>query len=265
VLVAGGAGVSEPFTFTAAGVCGDSITAILQLQDGGADLGIVLVSLPLGVSSVVVTENFDGVTSPLLPAAWTTSAAGAQLPWATTNLFSDTAPNAAFVPDPSDVGLSELVSPPIHLPNGFARLTFQNNYDLEPDIGAIADDGGALEIKIGTNAFTDIIAAGGSFVSGGYTSTITNIWDNPLSGRQAWSGNSGGYITTAINLPSAAAGQTIQLRWLCGTDNGNGPGNFAGWRVDSIAITTATCCGNSTTTKALPFTEAGQGIHRKSQ
>jgi hypothetical protein len=264
-LVAGGAGVSEPFSFTAAGVCGESITATLQLQDSGADLGTVSVSLPLGVSSVVFTENFDGVTSPLLPAGWTTSATGAQLPWATTNLFSDTAPNAAFVPDPSAVGLSELVSPPINLSNEFSRLTFENNYDLEPDIGSIADDGGVLEIKIGTNDFTDIIVAGGNFVSGGYTSTITNIWDNPLSGRQAWSGNSDGYITTEIDLPSAAAGQTIQLRWLCGTDNGNGPGNFAGWRIDSIAITTATCCGNSPTTKVLPITEAGQGIHRKSQ
>jgi hypothetical protein len=244
-LIAGGTGVSEPFTFTATGVCGDSITATLQLQDGGADLGTVSVSLPLGVTSVVFTENFDGITSPSLPAGWTTSATGAQLPWTTTNLFAHTAPNAAYVPDPGDVGLSELVSPPIDLPNGFARLTFQNNFDLEPDIGAIADDGGVLEIKIGTNGFTDIIAAGGAFVTGGYTSTITNIWDNPLSGRRAWSGNSGGYITTTIDLPSAAAGQTIQLRWLCGTDNGNGSGNFAGWRIDSIAISAATCCINS--------------------
>jgi hypothetical protein len=244
-LVAGGPGVSEPFILTAAGLCGDSITATLQLQDGGADLGTVSVLLPLGVTSVLFTEKFDGLTSPSLPANWTTVATGAQLPWTTTNLFADTTPNAAYVSDPSDVGLSELVSPAIDLPNGFARLTFQNNFDLEPDIGAIADDGGVLEIKIGTNAFTDIIAAGGAFVTGGYTSTITNIWDNPLSGRQAWSGNSGGYIMTAIDLPAAAAGQTIQLRWLCGTDNGNGPGKFAGWRIDSIAISTATCCINS--------------------
>jgi hypothetical protein len=244
-LVAGGAGVSAPFTFTATGVCGGSITATLQLQDGGMDMGILSVSLPLGVRSIVFTENFDSVTVPSLPSGWTSSATGAQSAWTTINLFADTTPNAAFVPDPDDVGLSELVSPPINLPNGSALLTFQNNYDLEPDIGSIADDGSVLEIKIGTNAFTDILAAGGSFVSGGYTSTITNIWDNPLSGRQAWSGNSGGYITTAVNLPTAAAGQTIQLRWLCGTDNGNGPGDFAGWRIDSIAITTAICCGNS--------------------
>jgi hypothetical protein len=257
-LVAGGTGVSESFSFTATGACGNSITATLKLQDGGADLGTVSVSLPLGVNSVIFTENLDAITSPALPAGWSTSATGAQLPWTTTNLFADTAPNAAYAPDPNDVGLSELVSPTIDLPSGFARLTFQNSYDLEPDVASIADDGGVLEIKIGTNAFTDIIAAGGTFVIGGYTSTITNIWDNPLSGRQAWSGNSGGYITTIVDLPSAAAGQTIQLRWLCGTDNGNGPGNFAGWRIDSIAITTATCCINSPRTTNKPSVAAGQ-------
>src|SRR5438876_5903301 len=42
---------------------------------------------------------------------------------------------------------------------------------------------------------------------------------NPLGGRKAWSGNSGGFLTTLVNLPAAAAGQTIQLRWRCGTDN----------------------------------------------
>jgi hypothetical protein len=264
-LAAGGAAVSEPFTFTAAGVCGGSISATLQLQDGGTDLETLSVSLPLGVSSVVFTENFDSVANPSLPSGWTASATGAQSPWVTTNLFAHTAPNAAFAPDPSDVGLSELVSPPITLPSGFARLTFQNNYDLEPDVGTIADDGGVLEIKIGTNEFTDILAAGGSFVTGGYTSTITNIWDNPLSGRQAWSGNSGGYLTTTVNLPAAAAGQTIQLRWLCGTDNGNGPGNFAGWRIDSIAITTATCCGNSSGPTNKPIVSGEQATDRKSQ
>jgi hypothetical protein len=264
-LIAGGAGVSDPFTFMAAGVCGGSITATLQLQDGAMNLGTVSVLLPLGVNSIAFAEDFDSVTVPSLPSGWTTSATGAESTWATTNLFADTTPNAVFTPDPDDVGLSELVSPPINLPNGPARLTFQNYYDLEPDVGPIADDGGVLEIKIGTNAFTDVLVAGGSFVSGGYTGTITNIWDNPLSGRQAWSGNSGGYITTTVSLPTAAGGQTIQLRWVCATDNGNGPGNFAGWRIDSITITTATCCGNSAGTRNRPIFSGGKGSDRKNQ
>ena len=48
-------------------------------------------------------------------------------------------------------------------------------------------------IQIGANAFLDIIAAGGSFVSGGYNSVIDTGFSNPLAGRSAWSGSSGGY------------------------------------------------------------------------
>ena len=69
---------------------------------------------------------------------------------------------------------------------------------------------------------------GGSFVTNGYTQTIP-MFDNPLAGRQVWSGTSPGFITTIANLPAAAAGQTVQLRWRFGSDTGtSGPG----WYVD---------------------------------
>src|SRR5205814_5434356 len=134
-------------------------------------------------------------------------------------------------------------SPPITLPAGSSQLTFRNNYDLETGSGANGYDGGVLEIKIGTNSFTDILAAGGSFASNGYTSTINSNFSNPLGGRRAWSGNSGGFITTIVNLPAAAASQPIQLRWRCGTDNGAGT---TGWRIDSIGIAGRACCTNNT-------------------
>ena len=55
-----------------------------------------------------------------------------------------------------------------------------------------------------------------------------------------------GFISTVVNLPAAAAGQTIQLEWLCATDSGNGPGTPTnGWYIDSIAITGAACCANN--------------------
>src|SRR5439155_16979651 len=117
------------------------------------------------------------------------------------------------------------------LPAGTWQLSFRNNYNLEAPSATRAGDGGVLELKVGANAFVDILAAGGSFASGGYDHTVATTYGNPLSGRQAWSGNSGGYITTLVNLPASAAGQSIQLRWRCGTDNGTGGG---GWRVDSI-------------------------------
>jgi hypothetical protein len=242
VLLAGGSAASQPFTFGATGICGGTITANLQLQDNSANLGTIAVSFQLGQMSTVFTQNFDNVTAPALPAGWTTSATGVQSNWTTQTAVRDTLPNAAFSPDVNNVGLNELVSPPITLPAGPSHLTFRNNYDLEAGPASTAFDGGVLEIKVGTNAFTDIVVGGGSFVSGGYTHTVSGSFSNALAGRQAWSGNSGGFITTLVNLPATTENQIIQLRWRCGTDNGNGN---SGWRIDSIGLAGYACCANS--------------------
>src|SRR5205823_4498427 len=144
--------------------------------------------------------------APALPAAWTTSATNAQSNWVTQTTVRDTVPNAAFSPDAANIGVNELVSPPIALPFGSSQLFFRNNYDLEYQVAQPTNgyDGGVLEIKIGANAFTDILAAGGSFVSNGYPATINPNFGNPLGGRKAWSGNSGGFTNTLVNLPAAA-------------------------------------------------------------
>ena len=62
----------------------------------------------------------------------------------------------------------------------------------------------------------------------------------------AWSGNSGGWITTTVNLPAAAAGQKTQLKWRCATDMGNLYGG-TGWYIDSISLQDGyyACCGLS--------------------
>jgi hypothetical protein len=240
-LVAGGLATSQPFTFGATGVCGGTITANLQLQDNSANVGTIAVSLQLGQMTTVLTQNFDTVTAPALPTGWTTTANGVQSNWVTQTAVRDTLPNAAFSPDANNVGLNELVSPPITLPAGPSHLSFRNNYDLEAGVGTIGYDGGVLEMKVGTNVFADILAAGGTFVSGGYTHTISGSFSNALGGRQAWSGNSGGFITTLVGLPPSAANQSVQFRWRCGTDDGNGN---SGWRIDSVAVAGYACCAN---------------------
>ncbi len=238
VVSTNGTAVARSFSFTASGSCGGTDTATLQLQDGAANLGTVTFSFPLGLASsaTVFSQNFDGVTAPALPAGWATSASGAESPWVTSTSSHDTAPNSAFSPDPSRVGVNELDSPTITLPAGSAQLSFRQNYNLETSY-----DGGVLEISIADGAWTDILAAGGSFVSGGYTYTLSTLYSNPLAGRQAWSGNTGGFITTLVNLPAAASGQAIQLRWRCGSDSSV---SKTGWYVDTVSIigSSYTCC-----------------------
>ena len=150
-------------------------------------------------------QNFDGVTAPALPAGWTTTASGVESPWVTTTAMSSSAPNSAFAPDPNNIGDTEIVSPAMSISAGGGSFSFQNNYNTESTF-----DGMVLEISVNGGAYQDILAAGGSFVTGGYNATISVNFMSPIAGRMAWSGNSGGFITTTVNLPASANGQSIQ-------------------------------------------------------
>jgi hypothetical protein len=249
-LGGGAPAVSRSFTFTANGTCGSTLAATLQLQDGTANLGNLVFNLPLGRSVIVLTQSFDSVTPPALPANWTTATSNAVSPWITTTTFHDSAPNAAFATELDVLGIEELISPLIPINSTTALLSFRNNYNTEADPieAGTAYDGGVLEIQMGTNSFTDILAAGGTFISGGYNSTIptaiTNS-DSPFKGRRVWGGNSGGFISTVVALPASAAGQTVQLKWRFGLDTGNFYGG-SGWYIDGVSVKDgADCCVSS--------------------
>jgi hypothetical protein len=233
-LVGGGGAPTHSFTFTATGVCGGTITPTLQLTDGSLSLGTVSATFHLGVPNTSLSQSFDQVTAPALPAAWTVSWSGAGAAWSTTSATSDSAPNSAFAPDPGSVSDNSLLSPVFTLNTASAQLTFRHYYISESGY-----DGGALEISINGGLFTDILAAGGGFLANGYTQTISTAFGNPLAGRQAWSGDSGAFVTTTVSLPAAAAGQPIQLRWRFGSDDSVGS---SGWYVDSIAISDGYAC-----------------------
>ena len=116
------------------------------------------------------------------------------------------------------------------------RLTFRHNFNLEASEQnqSVGYDGGVLEVSSdGGNTFQDILAAGGSFVVGGYNRTIATDRGSPIAGRQAWSGNSGGFITTVVNVPAFQTPNT-KLRWRMASDS---TGSGEGWRVDTVNIT----------------------------
>ena len=251
-LVAGRAAVSRPFTFTASGSCGQSIALTWQLQDGTANLGSVTLNFGLGrlVSATTFAQNFDGVTAPALPSGWSNTLSDAAVNWVTTTTAYDTAPNSIFAADTPSSGLAYLYSPAIPINSASAQLTFRQDFGFEyyhsSYYGSSYYDGGVLEIAVGNGGFSDILAADGSFVTGGYNCTLFDGSGNPLANRQAWGGSSGGWITTTVHLPAGAAGQTIQLRWGCATDENN-EYPVTGWWVDTISLKDAyySCCSDS--------------------
>ncbi len=250
--VAPAATVTRPFQFTASGPCGGTITATFQLQDGATNLGNVTFVIRLGVLQSVngPLENFDSVTTPALPPSWVaTVATGTPAAWASSATSSDTAPNNAFATPTDTVSDNRLESPPIAIASDAAQVTFRHRWNTEDGW-----DGGVLEISIGAGAFTDILVAGGSFAAGGYNQTL-NSSPNALSARAAWSGSfDSTYTTTTVNLPPAAAGQNIRLRWRLGCDDSVSPVG-AVWRIDTISLSESTysCCGAAPLfTSALP-------------
>ena len=248
-FVPAGSTAVQTFSFSASGSCGGTISPTLRIQDGTLNLATNSVSFPLGQIVTVLTQSFDQVTVPALPTNWTTALSGVEVNWRTTNSLVDTPPNAAFAADVANIGVADLVSP-VFVPSSGMQLSFRHRYDLEssPLTNTLGYDGGVLEIKIGTNDFVDITNAGGTFISGGYTRVISAAFGSSLSNRPAWSGTITSYSNVVVSLPSAAAGQSVQLRWRVATDNGGPPG--AGWRVDSISVSGPMCC--SITPPTLP-------------
>ncbi len=252
-VINSGATASRTFQFSNNGSCGGTITLTFHLQDGDDDLGNFTISFTLGqlvTSAPTTTENFDGVVAPALPGGWTTarSGSGANPPlWVTSTTLNDTSPNSAFSGGSTTPGENSLDSPILAIPtapvvgtNPGVRLSFRNSYNTEAGF-----DGGVLEISINGGPFVDILAAGGSFIEGGYNGMI-GVTDSELTGRQAWTGNSGGFITTTVVLPPAAYGQNAQLRWRTAFDTGTNPAG-GGLRIDTISIFAATrvCCGGA--------------------
>jgi hypothetical protein len=270
VVVGQGAAVSRAFQFIAGGSaggegtvpvpgassCGQTAQAVIQLQDQGVDLGQITIPFRLGIPSHPMAEDFNEVPPPGLPPGWAASASGVDVPWMET---SNTPPNVvpgnvpddggddddvndqpspayptnvcAFTPAPAGPGQSVLYSAPFMVATSQAQLSFRQAFTVSN-----AFDGCTLQIAVGSQPFQDILQAGGSFAQNGYNVVLNG--NNPLGPRPAWSGNSGGWLPTLVNLPPDAAGQTVQLSWNFATSRGLSNG---GWYVDSVEVTEPTC------------------------
>lgn len=179
-------------------------------------------------------ETFDEVIAPALPPQWINTHTSNSVGWVNMASGAFSPPNAAFTEDSTLRTDKSLETPAFNVvANG--QVSFRHNRILELTNDVSAADGVVLEIALSNGAFVDILAAGGSFVSGGYSHITSRCCVNPLEGRAVWSGISQGYQSVVVNLPVAANGQSVKLRWRMGTDfTGGIPGG--GYWLDDIHV-----------------------------
>jgi hypothetical protein len=250
--IGAGATVSHDISYQipAGTACGSKINVNVVVT---SDLGVETKTFPLrvGTPTAIFTENFDSVTAPALPAGWTTVNSGTMPLFTTTTTLPDTAPNVASITFPTTNATSELISPAIAIPANGAQLTFRHSYNSE-----LEGDGGVLEVSINGAAYVDIVDAGGTFESGGYNWAFSRTADgntSVLQSRAGWQGNSNGFITSIVNLPASANGQSVQFKFRAASDTGTSPaGSF--WRIDSLVLNGFICPSIATTTTAAPAT-----------
>ncbi len=190
----------------------------------------------LAVCPPLFEQNFDQITPPALPSGWTASQgmnlSGAPF-WVSSAIASDTAPNDVFSEAPGNILDNRLDTPLVQVSTFDWSFAFRNNFNLEEGF-----DGAVLEVsapEINGGEFTDILdpSVGGKFTGGGYNATIGTKFNSPIAGRRAWSGNSGGYVWTAVSIPGIMSGSPneMRLRFRLVTDNS---GASVGWRIDTF-------------------------------
>lgn len=116
---------------------------------------------------------------------------------------------------------------------GTIYLHFKHAFGFEASLaGTYRYDGGVVEYSTnGGASWNDAISL---FDYNGYNGTLATGYGNPLAGRQAFSGDSFGYISSRLNL-SPLAGQNVRFRFRLATDT---VGWDYGWFIDDVRIYT---------------------------
>ncbi len=216
------------FTVTLDGsfVCGDSIELQLTMNaTEGAGTWNHELTVPTGTPQVSTGFSDDMEAG---AAGWTTQEPSGSNPWGQTTADANSPATSWFVSDIATVSDSLLVMPQITALAADSELRFWHRFNTESNF-----DGGVLEYSTDGSTWND---AGTLITAGGYTSTISTSYSSPIGGRDAWSGDSGGWTEVRVDLGSLA-GQNVQLRWRAATDSSV---SDEGWYVDDVVVESTT-------------------------
>src|SRR5207247_4306956 len=224
--------------------CGTPARFRLDISCGNASPTFVEFTIQTGVvtsTSTLLTQNFDGVVAPAIPAGWAlvNGCAGAggctSNPWVTTTNTPASPPNAAFAADIGTSSFPRLFGPTLAVPAGatYVEVSFDAKYNLEQLHAAIGFDAGSWEYQLNAAGGSRFATSDAEEVDHGYDHWINRSTGAGANGdRWAWSGNSNGYQAVRIRIPAAGI-TSMQPRWSLVTDSSVG---IEGFWVDNVVI-----------------------------
>ncbi len=203
-------------------------------------LGDTTRSVTLSVSNLTTLweEDFDDAVSS--PPGWNSNATSGSATWSVVASNAYNSANCYSAPVPSTKVTSHLVSESIAIPASAtsSQILFWHHYSLQSGL-----DGGRVQLSLDGGAWFNIEDAGSGASFGKNGSNVTMSGSGTPSGRSdfdalgAWSGNSGGYVLTEINLTDANKypEHSLRVRWSIATNSSTASSH---WRVDSVSLKT---------------------------
>lgn len=155
---------------------------------------------------------------------WSPSHGAGTLDWALGTGNPHSGASAWFSSDPGSVSDQYLSTAGLVAVPASGQLGFWHSYDTEAGF-----DGGVVEVSTDGVVWNDL---GPYMTQGGYNSTISVSYGSPIGGRAAFSGNSGGYVETLVNLDSYS-GQDVYIRFRMASDSSV---TGTGWYIDDVSL-----------------------------
>jgi uncharacterized repeat protein (TIGR01451 family) len=167
----------------------------------------------------------DAVTGSTVADVWTVTNTSGNNSWLVTSSAAHSAPSSYTVTDPNNASSAALQTKNQYVLTGISTLSFWHSYDFEPGY-----DGGVVQISTDSGShWTDL---GPYMKQNGYSGRIDPTNQTALSGSNAFTGSSGGFIQTIIDL-SSFHDKKVMVRFFFASDELQGAG---GWFLDDILL-----------------------------
>lgn len=160
---------------------------------------------------------------------WTVSYSGGARNWARVTATNHSPVTSWWADEQTVKARMYLASPGMVLSNG-VTFGFWHKFNLQAGY-----DGGVVEISTNNGAAWVDVTTNVTSAGYGNLTLIKTASDNPIKGRKAFSGSSGGFVQSFIDL-ARFAGKTVKIRFCMATDSSARATAPRGWWIDDMSL-----------------------------